>query len=98
VIPAAPARWISIQTAADLLGMTPGALRKVFERNARRAADGVTEADVNGVRARKLGRLWRVTMSAAWTDPHVAVPSKPKHGVHSASSQSVRDDREGTRS
>jgi hypothetical protein len=67
--------WISLQSAADVLGMTPGALRKILERNAHRAHDGVTEADFNGVRARKLGRLWRVTLSSSWTDPHGVGPS-----------------------
>lgn len=92
------ARWISIHAAADVLGMTPGALRKIFERKARKAHDGIVEADVNGVRARKLGRLWRVTLSAAWTAPQFTVPHRPKLGVSSSSSQSLRDDREGDRS
>ncbi len=62
-------RWLSIQSASEVLGMSSGALRKILERNARQGQDGVTEADVNGVRGRKLGRLWRVTLSAGWTDP-----------------------------
>ncbi len=86
-------RWLSLQAAADVLGMTSAALRKVLERNARRADDGVTEAEVNGVRGRKLGRLWRVTLSAAWM-----VPTTPGNKVASPSSQSVRADREGPRS
>jgi hypothetical protein len=93
---AALIRWTSLQAAADVLGMTPGALRKILERHARRGPDGVTEAQVNGVRARKLGRLWRVRLSAAWIDPELAGPRNPKH-AH-PSSQSVRKDREGPRS
>ena len=91
---AAVTRWTSLQSAADVLGMSPGALRKVLERNARKGADGVTEAQVNGVRARKLGRLWRVTLSAAWGEG-LAAPGSTKE---SRPSQSVRDDRDGDRS
>lgn len=60
------ARWTSIETAASTLGLSATALRKALERRARRAADGGTEAEIDGVRARKLGRLWRVSLSAAW--------------------------------
>jgi len=93
---AALIRWTSLQAAADVLGMTPGALRKILERNARQGHDGVTEAQVCGVRARKLGRLWRVCLSPAWSAPPLEGPSHPKHTR--ASSQSVRKDREGPRS
>jgi hypothetical protein len=91
-----PARWTSVECAADLLGMTSGALRKMLERNARRGEDGVTEALVSGVRARKLGRLWRVSLSAAWAALPVA--ERARDGVEPSSSQSVRGDREGPRS
>jgi hypothetical protein len=73
-------RWISVQTAADLLGLTPAALRKSLDRRAVRSADGGIEAELDGVRARKLGRLWRVTLSTAWTlpsAPNVKVVSPP---------------------
>jgi hypothetical protein len=89
-------RWTSVEGAAEVLGMTPGALRKLLERNARRSEDGVTEAHINGVRARKLGRLWRVSLSAAWAA--VPVAPRPKDGVERSPSQSVRDGREGSRS
>lgn len=71
--------WCSLAVAAEALGMTPGALRKILERNARPGPDGVTEAQVSGVQARKLGRLWRVRLSAAWSDPALAGPSHPDH-------------------
>jgi hypothetical protein len=93
---AAPTRWTSIQSAADVLGMTSAALRKMLERNARRAEDGVTEALVSGVRARKLGRHWRVTLSAAWSESRL-VASRGS-GRSPVSSQTVRSDREGARS
>ncbi len=66
--PSAPgaAAWVSLAAAAAHLGTNPDALRRLFERRARRAADGVTEADIDGVRARRLGRLWRVRFSPAW--------------------------------
>jgi hypothetical protein len=63
----AATRWISVESAADLLGMTAPALRKALDRRAQRTADGGTEAELDGVRGRKLGRLWRVTLSPAWT-------------------------------
>jgi hypothetical protein len=86
-------RWCSLAVAAEALGMTPGALRKILERNARPGPDGATEAQVSGVRARKLGRLWRVSFSAAWTAHSLEGSSKAEH-THT-SSQSVRNDREG---
>jgi hypothetical protein len=88
-----PTRWISLQSAADLLGLTPAALRKALDRRAARAVDGGIEAELDGVRGRKLGRLWRVALSPAWM-----VPSTSAVRVGSASSQNVRDGREGPRS
>ncbi|TKC99864.1 hypothetical protein [Polyangium fumosum] len=61
--------WVPIDRAAAHLGMNVGALRKTLERRAVRAADGVTEASVDGVRARKFGRIWRVRFSEAWGVP-----------------------------
>lgn len=62
-------QWVSIDKAAAHLGLSPEALRKTLERRAVRAADGTTEANLDGVRARKLGRLWRVRFSEAWGTP-----------------------------
>jgi hypothetical protein len=62
-------RWVSLDRAAAHLGLNAAALRKTLERRAVRAADGATEAAVDGVRARKFGRLWRVRFSAAWGVP-----------------------------
>jgi hypothetical protein len=89
----ANARWLSVQSAADILGLTAAALRKSLDRRAVRVADGGTEAELDGVRGRKFGRLWRVTLSSAWT-----VPTTPKVKVVSPPSQNVRADREGPRS
>ena len=86
-------RWLSVTAAAEILGLSPTALRKSLDRRAVRAADGGTEAELDGVRGRKLGRLWRVALSSAW-----AVPTVPKNKGGSPTSQSMRADREGPRS
>ncbi len=88
-----PLRWVSLQLAADFLGMSAAALRKSLDRRAVRVADGGVEAELDGVRARKLGRLWRVSLSAAWTSPGPRATA-----LSSSPSQNVRADREGTRS
>jgi hypothetical protein len=61
-----PWRWLSLPVAATHLGASPDALRRMLERRAVRAPDGCTEAEVDGVRGRKLGKLWKVRLSAAW--------------------------------
>jgi hypothetical protein len=49
-----------------MLSVSPEALRKQFERRARQVPDGGTEADVDGVRARKFANRWRVSFGQAW--------------------------------
>lgn len=83
-----PVRWISLPAAADVLGLSSDALRKTLDRRARKVADGGVEAEIDGVRARKLGRLWRVSLGPAWTLPRGAGKALP-----SSSSQSPADDR-----
>lgn len=61
------AEWVSVRIAARTLGFTPVSLRRAIERHARRAEDGTIEARFDGLRARKLGRTWRVQLSSAWT-------------------------------
>lgn len=69
-IPSIPSpRWVSTEVAAAFLGLTPLALRRTLERSAARAPDGGVEANVDGVRARKFGRLWRVQFTGAWLSP-----------------------------
>lgn len=63
----AETRWLSVREAALLLGFAVVSLRRAIERHARRAPDGGTEASFDGIRAKKLGRTWRVLLSAAWT-------------------------------
>ncbi len=84
-------RWCSLHAAADLLGLTPGALRKSLDRRAARCPDGGVEAEVDGVRGRKFGRLWRVMLAPAWV-----LPKRPSSAVISSASQNMRSDREGT--
>ena len=61
-----PGRWLPVRSAAELLSVNPDALRRRIERHAQRARDGGTEANIDGVRARKFGRHWRVQLGAAW--------------------------------
>jgi hypothetical protein len=59
-------RWMTVRDAAAFLGMTDEALRRALERRAVRAPDGGTEAALDGVRARRFGRTWRVCFSERW--------------------------------
>lgn len=61
--------WLPLERAAAHLSMNVAALRKALERRATRASDGATEASLDGVRARKFGRIWRVRFSDAWGLP-----------------------------
>ncbi|MBK9263136.1 MAG: hypothetical protein IPM54_25445 [Polyangiaceae bacterium] len=63
--------WLPLERAAAHLSMTVAALRKALERRATRGSDGATEARLDGVRARKFGRIWRVRFSDAWGLPEV---------------------------
>ena len=61
-------RWYPLRDAAPLLGVSTDALRKLLERRAQLAADGATEARVDGIRARKFANRWRVSFGKAWTE------------------------------
>lgn len=61
-----PLQWYALRHAAEILSISPEALRKQFERKARRTVDGGVEADVDGVRARKFANRWRVCFGDAW--------------------------------
>ncbi len=61
--------WLPLERAAAHLSMNAAALRKTLERRATRGPDGATEANLDGVRARKFGRTWRVRFSDAWGLP-----------------------------
>jgi hypothetical protein len=64
-----PGTWVPLERAAAHLSMNAAALRKTLERRATRASDGATEANLDGVQARKFGRIWRVRFSEAWGVP-----------------------------
>ncbi len=61
--------WISIARAAEILDETTETLRKKLQRAKRSvAADGVVEVSIDGIRARRLGRHWKVQLSAGWME------------------------------
>lgn len=60
--------WISLARAAEILGEPEGALQKKLARASRRAPDGVVEASISGITARKLGRNWKVRLGARWME------------------------------
>lgn len=65
---AGPLRWYALRDAAEILSISPGALRKQLERRTQRAADGGVEAQVDGVRRRKFANRWRVSFGQPWTE------------------------------
>jgi hypothetical protein len=65
----APVRWMGIDEAAHILGVPVVSLRRTIERNARKHPNGSVDARVDGIVARKLGRLWRVVLDPAWMRP-----------------------------
>jgi len=62
----APLRWYPLRDAAVTLGVSADALRKQLERNVMRTKDGGTEAQIDGIRARKFANRWRVSFGEAW--------------------------------
>jgi hypothetical protein len=76
-----PANWTTVEDAAAVLSMSPEALRRALERRAMRAPDGGVEVSWDGVRARKLGRLWRVSLSERWMDGAAEVRSTVRGGA-----------------
>ena len=59
-------RWFSIRSVAAVIGYAPVPLRRLIERHARKGPDGTIESVVDGLRARKLGRTWRVQLGERW--------------------------------
>lgn len=64
----APLRWYTLSDAAERLALSVDALRRQIERRAQRAPDGVIEANINSIRFRKFGRLWRVSFGQRWVE------------------------------
>jgi hypothetical protein len=71
-IPAITSGWVSVDVAAQFLSLAPGRLRRTLERRATRDADGHVVVSMDGIVARKLGRLWRLKFAACWTEPEAA--------------------------
>jgi hypothetical protein len=61
-----PTGWLRLEEAARLLGVESVTLRRAIDRHARRDADGRTFSEFDGVRARKLGRQWRIVLDPCW--------------------------------
>lgn len=63
------ASWMAIEEAAKLLGVSVVTLRRSIERKARKDSAGTVTARLDGIIARKLGRVWRVWLDAGWMHP-----------------------------
>ncbi len=61
-----PATWLPVDGAARALGVDGRTLRRAIAGHARRDADGLVLAEFDGVRARKVGRRWRVLLDRSW--------------------------------
>ena len=57
---------MSLARAAAHLDETPAALRRRIERALQMMPDGTVQADLPGIRARKLGKLWKVHLADGW--------------------------------
>lgn len=79
--PKQPAFWMTVEQGAVVLAMSSEALRRSLERKAVRAPDGGVEASWDGIRGRKLGRLWRVSLSERWMNDAAEVTSVVRGGA-----------------
>jgi hypothetical protein len=66
---------MTVAMAAEVLGVSAGALRRALQR-----AAGTGEVSFDGVRARKLGARWRVALSSDWTRADVERTSSTDGG------------------
>lgn len=64
-----PFRWLSLPEAATARSVAAATLRKALDRRAKRVGGGVVEAVAFGLRGRKLGGRWRVTLGEIWQEP-----------------------------
>jgi len=58
--------WVSLPTAAEHLGESQTGLRKKLDRASKLGEDGVVEAHLEGLRARKFGKLWKIRLDRGW--------------------------------
>ena len=63
--------WMTVDQAAAFLQLPCVTLRRSLERNARKLPEGGIASHVDGIAARKVGRLWRVWLDAGWLNPAV---------------------------
>ena len=61
--------WLSVSQAATILGVREITFRRTLERNSRLQSDGTITANVDGVKARKFQRQWRVVLDRNWLEP-----------------------------
>lgn len=64
--------WMTVDQAAAFLQLPCVTLRRALERNARKLPEGGITSHHDGISARKIGRLWRVWLDAAWRNPTVS--------------------------
>jgi len=76
--------WLSVARVALLLDLTPDALRRRLERKTTIGEDGAIEAHFDGIHARKVGRLWRVSLGPEWLEAATAVDSVRSRGARKA--------------
>jgi hypothetical protein len=81
--PAITSGWVSVDVAAQFLSLAPGRLRRTLERRATRDADGHVVVRMDGIVARKLGRLWRLKFAACWTEPESSSAAATTRGAES---------------
>ena len=61
--------WMTVDQAAAFLQLPCVTLRRSLERNARTLPEGGIASYVDGISARKIGRLWRVWLDSGWINP-----------------------------
>ena len=61
--------WMTVDQASIILHLPCVTLRRTLERNARKLPEGGITSHIDGIAARKLGRLWRVWLDAGWLNP-----------------------------
>jgi hypothetical protein len=61
--------WMTVDQAAVFLHLPRVTLRRALERNARKLPEGGITSHIDGIAARKLGRLWRLWLDAGWLNP-----------------------------
>ena len=60
------AGWMPLRAAAEHLGLSHAALRKLCERHQLLLKEGVIESRFDGLVARKIGGRWRILLSDGW--------------------------------